>query len=227
MIHRFRSTREARNETIWLTIYADLITNLMLVFLALYGLTVMGGDAMTRALLSMKLSEQVQKTDAKLEFEAVLPVLRETFKSIPNVTLSDESGLARIEFGEKALFESGRADLTSSGVSSLMQLASVLIAVPYSVVVEGYTDNVPLIPGSSFRDNRELSLARAMAVVRLLTDQGALPKDQLAAAAYGEYKPRASNVTADGRRMNRRVDILLVRDIPYKPVVKAETSHVQ
>ncbi len=221
MIHRLvrRSGRDAQSETIWLTIYADLITNLMLVFLALYGLAVMGEDAMSKALQSMKLGEieVVGQKDATLEFENVIPVLRDTIGQIPDVSLSDEAGLARIEFGEKALFESGSAELKPSGVNALLQLASVLIAVPYTVVVEGYTDNVPVIRGSRYEDNRELSLARAMAVLHLLTDQGALPKEQLAASAYGEYKPRASNLTAEGRRMNRRVDVLLIRDFPYKP----------
>lgn len=229
MIHRFvqRFQRDVRSEAIWLTIYADLITNLMLVFLALYGLTVMGSDAMSKALLSMKLGQlQVsQQKDATLEFENIIPALRDTFKAIPDVSLSDETGLARVEFGEKALFESGSAELTPSGVNALMQLASVLIAVPYTIVVEGYTDTVPILPGGTYRDNRELSLARAMAVVRLLTDQGALPKDQLAASAYGEYKPRASNQTEGGRRMNRRVDILLVKDFPYRAKPLVEPLH--
>jgi chemotaxis protein MotB len=82
--------------------------------------------------------------------------------------------------------------------------------------VEGHTDNVPLVPGSRYQSNRELSLARAMSVVTLLVEEGAIPSDQIAASAYGDYKPRASNVTEKGRRMNRRVDILLVKDFPYK-----------
>ena len=219
MIHRLwkRGFTDARNEAIWLTIYADLITNLMLVFLALYGLTIMGEDAMAKALQSMKLGEitVTSQKDATLEFENIIPIVREEFQNNPDIKVVDEAGLARIEFGEKVLFESGEARLKPSGISALLQLASILVAVPYTVVVEGHTDNVPLIKGSRFKDNRELSLARAMSVVRLLVDQGALPEDQLAASAYGEYKPRSSNLTPAGRQMNRRVEVLLVKDFPY------------
>src|ERR1043166_3697998 len=135
MIHRLwkRGFTDARNEAIWLTIYADLITNLMLVFLALYGLTIMGEDAMAKALQSMKLGEitVTSQKDATLEFENIIPIVREEFQNNPDIKVVDEAGLARIEFGEKVLFESGEARLKPSGISALLQLASILVAVPY------------------------------------------------------------------------------------------------
>src|SRR5204863_7245235 len=102
MIHRLmkRSFTDARNEAIWLTIYADLITNLMLVFLALYGLTIMGEDAMAKALQSMKLGDITVSTqnDASLEFENIIPIIKEEFQSNLDIKVVDEAGLARIEF---------------------------------------------------------------------------------------------------------------------------------
>lgn len=219
MIHRLwkRRAGDARNETIWLTIYADLITNLMLLFLALYGLSMMGEDAMAKALQSMNLSEIKidDEVGSSLDFDSLVPLIKDEFKDNPDITVVNEAGLARIEFGEKVLFESGQASIKPAGISALMNLASILVAVPYTIVVEGHTDNVPLISNRHYKNNRELSLARAMSVVRLLTEQGALPADQLAAAAYGEFKPRSSNLTETGRQMNRRVEILLQKDFPY------------
>ncbi len=220
MIHRLwkRPFHDNRNETIWLTIYADLITNLMLLFLALYGLAIMGDDALAKALQSMKMGEiDIQHLDrAKLEFNDIIPIVKDVFKDVPDIKVIDEAGLARIQFGEKVLFESGDSELKASGVTALMGLASILVAIPYTIVVEGHTDNVPLRAGSRYSDNRELALARAMSVIRLLVDQGALAPEQMAAAAYGEYKPRSSNLTENGRQMNRRVEVLLSKDFPYE-----------
>ena len=229
MIHRLwkRPFNDDRNETIWLTIYADLITNLMLLFLALYGLAIMGDDAMAKALQSMKFGEiKIQShIGTKLEFNEIIPVVKDVFKEFPDINVIDEAGLARIQFGEKALFESGEADLKPSGVTALLGLASVLVAIPYTVVVEGHTDNIQLMGGGRYKDNRELALARAMSVVRLLVDQGVLPTEQLAAAAYGEYKPRSSNLTSNGRQMNRRVEVLLSKDFPYEKIDSSERTN--
>jgi flagellar motor protein MotB len=217
MIHRlYRPKIDSRSETIWLTVYADLITNKMLVFLALFGLTIMGNDAITRAVQSMKLGEFTALNDGELKFENLAPNLRYTFKANDKVHISEEVGAVRIEFGERALFESGRAIPKASAKEAIQVVADILRSMPHTIVVEGHTDSIPLIPGSLYRDNNELSLARATSIVQMLIKAG-LPPDQLAAAAYGSYRPRASNETALGRSINRRVEIALFKDFSYGP----------
>jgi len=133
----------------------------------------------------------------------------------PDLTISSEAGIARLQFGEKILFESGSAQTKAAAGPALLAIANLLRIIPYTVIVEGHTDDVPLTPGSRFKSNRELSLARAMAIVHLLIDKGDLEPRQLAASAYGPFKPRSSNLTAAGRRLNRRVEIVFVKDFPY------------
>jgi len=83
-----------------MTIYADMITNLVLVFLALYGLTVMGGDALAKAARSMKYSDiaaLAQKTGV-LNFEAVPIILKANFRGIQDLFVQEETNSIRIEF---------------------------------------------------------------------------------------------------------------------------------
>lgn len=215
MIHRFLMSRwDPRNETIWLTIYADLITNMMLVFLALFGLTIMGDDALSKALQSMKLDELIDPVTQPQKFDELAPALREQFQHDANISVFEGAAAIRIELGEDVLFSSGKAVAKAEAVRTLSVVARLLAKVPNTVVVEGHTDSVPILKNSLFRNNWELSMARSMAVVELLQSQG-LPAAQLAAAAYGENRPTASNDTALGRRLNRRVEIALFRDFPF------------
>jgi chemotaxis protein MotB len=74
------------------------------------------------------------------------------------------------------------------------------------IQVRGYSDNQPPPKNSPYRDNWELSAARALSVLKILIKDGVNPK-QLSAAAYGQYHPIASNNTPEGRAKNRRVEI--------------------
>ena len=75
--------------------------------------------------------------------------------------------------------------------------------------IEGHTDNVP-IHTSQFASNWELSTSRATEIVRLLIVRSGFAPDRLSAAGYAEYYPVATNLTAEGRGMNRRVDIVIL-----------------
>ncbi|MCB4757127.1 MAG: OmpA family protein [Elusimicrobia bacterium] len=219
MIHRFLKPRidDFRSQMIWLTVYSDLITNLVLVFLALYGLTLMGDEALAKAIQSMKLEDikYIDRLDERLKFSDVALVLRQELHTLPDVSVSEDPGVTRIEFGERVLFESGRADLKAAARPILARVANLLRLVPYTIVVEGHSDNIPIQGGGRYHDNGELSLARAMSVVNLLSGAEQIPPKQLAAAAYGPFRPRSSNLTAEGRRMNRRIEIGLFKDFPF------------
>ena len=80
-----------------------------------------------------------------------------------------------------------------------------------SVEVQGHTDNVPIRGALAARypTNWELSAARATGVVRFFQDEGGLDPSTLSAAARSEYRPRSANDTEEGRRQNRRIEILL------------------
>ena len=100
----------------------------------------------------------------------------------------------------------------SSATSSMTVISKVASVVKdnqnLEVTVEGHTDNVP-ISTANFADNWELSTARATAVVKALSTKYGVQPGRLAAAGRGEYMPKASNDTAEGRAMNRRTEIIL------------------
>jgi chemotaxis protein MotB len=89
------------------------------------------------------------------------------------------------------------------------QIGNILAALSSSLRVEGHTDDVP-IHTSQFHSNWELSTARATEVIRILMTREAVGPERLSAAGYAEYHPIADNANEEGRRLNRRVDIVIL-----------------
>jgi chemotaxis protein MotB len=117
---------------------------------------------------------------------------------------------------DKLLFASGEASLQAPGRPLLDEVAQLLnVDKSHPIIVEGHTDNVP-IATAQFPSNWELSTARATNVVRYLIARG-VSRARLAAAGYADLDPVASNVTTDGRALNRRVDIVFERLNPVPP----------
>ena len=137
------------------------------------------------------------------------------FKSLISagqLTVSIDKGRMVIQLPQDILFQSGSATVGSDGQSTLSQVGKVLADLPdRRFQVEGHTDNVP-IATERFPSNWELSTARALSVVRLLVKAGVAP-ESLSGAGYGEFQPRASNDTADGRKQNRRIEIVMLPNL--------------
>lgn len=119
---------------------------------------------------------------------------------------------------DSLLFSSGEAEPHYDAFAVIESIAAILSEHDNAVVVEGFTDNVP-IRTAGFASNWELSAARAAALVRLLAAEGIKP-ERLAAVGYGEFQPVARNDTADGRKRNRRVVLLVSRDNAVRGVVR-------
>lgn len=117
-----------------------------------------------------------------------------------------------IEIGTDILFASGVADVSTAARPVLARLAAILEPFPNSIRVEGHTDDLP-IATVAYPSNWQLSSARAASVVALFMGQGIAPV-RMSVAGFGEYRPLASNDTADGRNRNRRVLIVIPRTEP-------------
>lgn len=122
-----------------------------------------------------------------------------------------------IEIGTDILFTSGVANIANTARPVLARLAAILKPFPNSIRVEGHTDDLP-IATIAFPSNWQLSSARAASVVALFMGQGIAPV-RMSVAGFGEYRPLASNDSADGRNRNRRVLIVIPRTEP--PTVTA------
>ena len=118
-----------------------------------------------------------------------------------------------ISLKELGFFNSGQAELLPGAAEKIEKIAKVLSKPGLEIRVEGHSDNQP-IHNAQFRSNWELSTARAMAVLRLLVDDAGFDPTKLSASGYGEYRPAADNATVEGRRMNRRVDLVVVQSKP-------------
>lgn len=117
---------------------------------------------------------------------------------------------------ERLMFDAGDARLHEDGQKALAGISSVLANHPVRIRVEGHTDSKP-ISTPRYPSNWDLSTARAVAVVAYFVDLGHIKPSLLSAAGYGEHHPIADNNTAEGRALNRRVDIILVADMVDNP----------
>jgi len=119
-------------------------------------------------------------------------------------------------------FESGSAEMKSASQSAFDRIATMLRQRDYRLRIEGHTDDVP-IHTARFSSNWELSTSRATEIVRLLIVRDGFAPNRLSAAGYAEYHPIAPNATAEGRGMNRRVDIVILgHALPALPVASEE-----
>lgn len=130
------------------------------------------------------------------------------FKS-DELTIEIRDGKVYVSMSDKLMFKSGSADVESKGKEALSILANVIKQnQDFDILVEGHTDNVP-IKNKVYADNWDLSVARATSMVRILTNEHSVNPKRLTASGRGEFDPKATNQTAEGRAQNRRTEIIL------------------
>jgi chemotaxis protein MotB len=129
------------------------------------------------------------------------------------ISIEMRDGKVYLSLSNKLLFKSGSVDIEAKGKDAIRILGEVLKKNPdIDVMVEGHTDNVP-IKTSLYKDNWDLSVARAITIVRMLTSNYGILPMRLTAAGRGEYMPKASNDTPEGRALNRRTEIILTPNL--------------
>jgi len=138
-------------------------------------------------------------------------ILRNALLGFNSDELSVEikNGKVYVSMSDKLLFKSGSSAVEDKGKDALKLLADVLDKnTDIDILVEGHTDNVP-IKTSVYKDNWDLSVARATSIVRILTNDYKIVPTRLTASGKGEFFPKADNETAEGRAKNRRTEIIL------------------
>jgi chemotaxis protein MotB len=125
----------------------------------------------------------------------------------------DARGLVVTVLTDDVLFQSGSADLQPNGLKVLKVFADAVAGVPNEVVVEGHTDSRP-ISTARYPTNWELSTARATSVLRYLVRTYGFDPDRISAAGYGSERPIASNASVEGQTRNRRVELVIVAEVP-------------
>ena len=123
----------------------------------------------------------------------------------------------RFVFSSEVLFEPGAASLSEAGQLEIDKVANILLGVKDSIPdtiewvirVDGHTDNIPLSGAGEFRDNWELSQARALSVVRYMVEALQFPANRMSANGFGEFQPVNTDDTPEARAQNRRIEIKL------------------
>ena len=126
------------------------------------------------------------------------------------LTITQKNGKVYISLEEQLLFASGSWQVDTRGREALSKLSKALEnQQDINVLIEGHTDSIPFGGRGQIKDNWDLSVVRATAIVRILTSSSSIDPERLTAAGKGEFVPIQSNSTSAGRSANRRIEIIL------------------
>lgn len=149
--------------------------------------------------------KELEAKELKQNLEAKL----KSQKDLVSLKVIDAHGEIILRLPERLLFDVGAADIRPEGKNAVLLIAKELGQHDVAVRVEGHTDSAP-IHTDKFPSNWELSGARAMTVLRVITETKTITPDRISGAGYGQHHPIASNDTTEGRAQNRRVDLVVV-----------------
>ncbi|MEE9554819.1 MAG: flagellar motor protein MotB [candidate division Zixibacteria bacterium] len=227
-----KTKRDPDNENLdrWLLTYADLITLLLAFFVVLYSMSKIDSGKFSEVSTALHmvlrgsgplvLPEETVGIDKDLgdawsaigDLRILQSLIRTKLDELGlSATISanvDRRGLI-IRVSESAFYDLGSADLRPEAYGVLNVMSDFLIDIPNHIRIEGHTDNLP-ISTDKFPSNWELSVNRATICVRYFVEKHKFRPDRISALGYGQYRPIASNDTVEGRRQNRRVDIIVL-----------------
>ena len=126
------------------------------------------------------------------------------------LTVEEREGKLYVSLENSLLFPSGSWKVNENGKKAIVELAKVLVQQSdIQIMVEGHTDNVPYMGTGLIKDNWDLSVMRATAIVRILTNNKGLKANRITAAGKGPHSPLVENNSSENRAVNRRTEIIL------------------
>lgn len=205
----------------WLVSYADLVTLLLALFIVLYAASDHKRAVKIVSAMAAQFNESAQPQSANsngnlLGSDSLVGIQASFDRALAGKKdLRDRTRISLTERGlvvsltEAGFFAPGENEMRSDALPLLDALADVLNSNSLHVRIEGHTDSSP-ISTARFPSNWELSSARATTVLSLLLKRG-IPSNRLSIGGYAGERPIADNSTAEGRALNRRVDIVVLR----------------
>ena len=172
------------------------------------------GNAMMRGPGGVRKPSEEKKDLKAAELVPSLKMLSEDLKKeieAGQIQISLQARGLVVSFNQAALFPSGEDLVSAEAYHALERVALALAKIPNPVRLEGHTDSVP-ISTMRFRSNWELSSARSIAVMEMLTAKFGVPRERMSIAGYADTAPIASNDSEAGRARNRRVDIVILSE---------------
>lgn len=185
-------------------------------------------NSASNSLMNMDLNNDKARTGLSLQEQKMMKAVKEnnqlhqikqaieqTVKENPELAKNfsifiDKDGLHIVGL-DNVFFDSGSTVLSQNALTVLNQISELVAPLKNHVAISGHADNVP-INNSQYASNWELSTSRATSVLRyMIANNPNLKPERFAAMGFGEYKPIASNQTEEGKKQNRRVEILISR----------------
>ncbi|KTD32404.1 flagellar motor protein MotD [Legionella moravica] len=239
MKSRRNKTEEHVDNHRWVVSYADFITLLFAFFVVMYAISSVNvskykslSEGMKSAFDKKDKNKATQSTDTIKDgpeekktpgvYNDGLDDLNKSLSDLEdgNYKINRQDGWIELQIKAGSLFDSGEADLKPEAIIKLMQLAEKIKTYSYPVVIEGYTDNVP-IQTPQYPSNWELSAFRAASVGRILNGFG-IDTGRILVTGYGDQYPISDNLTELGRSMNRRVNIIIAANRKIDRLINPE-----
>jgi chemotaxis protein MotB len=169
-------------------------------------------------LISEKQQQLIQMERVLKKQDSILNEMKDRIKQVmvgyknDKFDISVRNGKLYVTLREKLLFPLGSAQVQPEGIRALGKVAKILNQdTSLTIIIEGHTDNIPIKPGTKcWKDNWDLSAARAISVARILINKYGVSPERITIAGRAQYDPVASNLTARGRALNRRIEIVVV-----------------
>jgi chemotaxis protein MotB len=244
MSRRKRAPQHADHER-WLVSYADFMTLLFALFVVLFASSQHDKNSVQK--VSKAVKDGFQELGAfgnsplpigitnlptpvidTTELQAKLNQALGKEIARKEVVLRSTSDGFVISLHELGFFDSGQAALLPGASETIKRIAVILMQYGLDMRVEGHSDNVP-IHNSTFASNWDLSVARSTAVASMLLNESGFDPKRMSIAGYAEYHPAATNDTPEGRKANRRVDLVIISSNPNpatpSPVQKFDIAH--
>ncbi len=188
----------------WVVSYADLVTMLLALFMVLFAVSQNVTKYQAKIISENNVMAQIEQLE---ELEALFS---EKIAKTDNINyLKDGRGLI-IRLNSSILFDAGSAIIKDSSLSTVNEIIETISKIDNNVIIEGHTDSTP-IHNDKYPSNWELSTARATNIIAYMIKSGKINPKRLSAVGYGEYMPIADNTSNDGRLLNRRVDIIILK----------------
>ena len=234
---------EHENHERWLVSYADFITLLFAFFVVMYSISAVNEGKFRTVSESIKaalrpvtnqptstMAFNIGQSRPSLSQPSIPTSKREAIRHLREMIKAMQTGprfavihLAEKENGDivitipdQLLFNSGEAAIRQDALPFLKGLGGAMVELDRHVRIEGHTDNVP-IRTAQFPSNWELSAARAVIVVRVLSELYGVPAGHLTAVGHADTRPMTANLSPEQRAKNRRVEIIILEHAPSLP----------
>jgi chemotaxis protein MotB len=182
----------------WLVSYTDVVTILLILFIAI---------AAQSPRARVEPPPVPAQKEVKIDPRANLHLAEKKLRGDGLDLKLEPRGLI-VSLPQAILFQSGDDRVSPAARLLISQIAGVLLEIDNKVALVGHADAVP-IHNQRFKNNWELSAARSLSLLSLLTTEYGIPESRLSIQSYGTSNPKGSNETELGRAENRRVEILI------------------